>query len=71
MNFSIAARVVISLMILVAGCGRASQPNSTAPATEQTSTAPTRRPSPDELKTLMPPRLQGPEGPYTNTRSSP
>jgi hypothetical protein len=71
MNSLTAKRLAISLMILAGGCGRASHESCVEPTAEQPSTAPIRRPSPEELKTLMPPRLQGPDGPYNNTRSLP
>ena len=71
MNYSTAAKLVISLVILTAGCGRLPDQSSTVPTAEQPSAGETRRPTAEELKTIMPPKLQGPSGPYTNARSSP
>jgi hypothetical protein len=62
MNCSTAARVAISVAIVAAGCGRAAP----APAAAQPSEpAHARRITPEELRPMLPPRLQGPDGPYT------
>jgi hypothetical protein len=66
MNCSIVARLATSLVLLASGCGHQ---NGTA-GQAQSASAETRRIAPEELKAVMPPRLQGPDGPYANGDST-
>jgi hypothetical protein len=66
MNCSTAARLAISPVLLALACdrGAAQQTQKATPPAE------IRRISPEELKTFLPPRLQGPNGPYTKAGGS-
>jgi hypothetical protein len=62
MNFSTAAKVAISMLLLLSGCTHGSQ----GVTQQESAPAEVRRISPDELKAFLPPRLQGQNGPYIN-----
>jgi hypothetical protein len=66
MNYSIAARLAISPVLLMLACNGAGGKTSPSPAPP----AEVRRISPEELRTFVPPHLQGPDGPYTNVDGS-
>jgi hypothetical protein len=62
MNSSTVAKALTSLCLLVAGCSRQPKPDR---APVQPGPAAIRHIEPEELKLILPPRLQGPDGPYS------